>query len=114
MVLKSNQIKELKKILISKRDDLLKIVTRKKYRDLPDTETGDEIDNALQSVEKEILFELTNNEKVTLDNIEAALRKIEKKKYGICELCHKKIAYRRLKVMPWARYCIKCQNKAEK
>jgi DnaK suppressor protein len=111
--LKASQILELKKTLTSKRDDLLQMVIRKKHRDLPDVEVGDEIDSALHTVEKEILFELTNNEKVMLDTIESALRKIEINKYGYCELCEKKITYGRLKAMPWARYCIKCQSGSE-
>lgn len=111
--LKKSQIETLKKILIQKRDDLLRVVGHKKHG-LPDTEIGDEIDVALQTVEKEILFELTNNEKIMLDSIEAALRKIEKGKYGLCENCNKLIAFRRLKVIPWVRYCIRCQMSVEK
>ncbi|MFN3966111.1 MAG: TraR/DksA family transcriptional regulator [Endomicrobiia bacterium] len=112
--LTAKQIKELKAILIEKRNDLLSIVERKKHRDLPDIEIGDEIDTASMSVEKEMLFELTNNEKVMLDSIEAALRKIEKNKYGYCESCGKIINFSRLKTLPWARYCITCQEKFEK
>jgi len=112
--LTAKQVKELKKILNEKRNDLLNIVERKKHIELPDIEVGDEIDTASISVEKEMLFELTNNEKVMLDSIEAALRKIEKNKYGYCESCGKIINFRRLKTIPWARYCLSCQVKFEK
>ena len=111
--LKAKQLNELRKMLQEKREDLLKMVLRKKHQDLPDNEIGDEIDSALQTVEKEILFELTSNEKIMLDTIESALRKIEKKHYGTCELCGKNIKFGRLKAMPWARYCIICQTGAE-
>lgn len=107
------QTNQLKKVLVAKREDLLTVVTRKKHVELPSIEVGDEIDNASLTVERELLFELTNNEKIMLDAIEAALRKIEKGKYGLCELCHKYIPFNRLKVMPWARYCITCQEKIE-
>jgi DnaK suppressor protein len=112
--LTAKQIKELKKILNEKRNDLLNIVDRKKHKELPDVEVGDEIDTASMSIEKEMLFELTNNEKVMLDSIEAALRKIEKNKYGYCESCGKLITFGRLKTIPWARYCLTCQQKFEK
>jgi DnaK suppressor protein len=112
-ILSSAQFNELKKILTDKRDDLLQMVIRKKGRDLPDVEIGDEIDNAVHTVEKEILFELTNNEKMMLDTIEAAIRKSETNKFGLCEHCNKKIGFARLKAMPWARYCIKCQTGAD-
>jgi DnaK suppressor protein len=60
-----------------------------------------------------MMFEMTNGERIVLDDIEAALRKIEKGDFGVCESCHKKITSQRLKAMPWARYCIVCQTQTE-
>jgi DnaK suppressor protein len=74
---------------------------------------GDEADVATRSVEREMLFELTDSEKQTLDMIEASLRKIEKGVFGRCESCQQVIARLRMDVMPWARYCISCQAKQE-
>jgi len=42
-----------------------------------------------------------------LKNINLALNKIEKGKYGICEECGKKIQIKRLEACPEARFCIK-------
>lgn len=108
------ELEKYKKILTEKRDDLLQVVKAKKERDLTDVEIGDEIDSALQNVEKEMLFELADNEKVILDAIEAALRRIEKGTFGQCESCRGKIADARLNAIPWVRYCITCQSNAEK
>lgn len=46
--------------------------------------------------------------------LEAALRRIEKGTYGICEDCGDKIPPRRLEAFLAARLCIKCQSKAER
>jgi len=46
-----------------------------------------------------------------LKNINLALEKIKKGKYGICEKCKKPISAKRLKISPEARLCIKCQSK---
>lgn len=46
-----------------------------------------------------------------LRDINFALEKIKKGKYGICENCEKKIEEERLKVYPEARLCLKCQKK---
>ena len=46
-----------------------------------------------------------------LKNINLALEKIEKGKYGICEKCGKEIPIARLKVSPEARFCLKCSVK---
>ena len=104
---------KFKKLLIEKRDDLSKIVEAKKNQDLPTPSVGDEADQATQSLEKEILFELNDNERNMLDQIEAALRKMEKGAYGFCESCRKPIAMPRLKALPFARYCIACQGTME-
>jgi len=105
---------KIKKILQEKRDDLKSIVRRKRENDLTDVEVGDEIDTASATSEKEMIFELTDNEKVIIDGIEAALRRIEKGIYGKCESCGEGINAARLKAIPWVRYCIQCQEDTEK
>jgi len=105
---------KFKKILLEKRKDLASIVKSSKEHDLLDAEIGDEIDSATQNAEKEMLFELADNERVILDEIDLALRRIEKTTYGNCELCQSKIAPARLEALPWVRCCITCQKKAEK
>lgn len=46
---------------------------------------------------------------IRLKNINSALEKIKKGKYGICERCGQKISPQRLKIYPEARYCLKCK-----
>ena len=46
-----------------------------------------------------------------LKDINLALDKIKKDKYGICEKCGKKISQSRLTAYPEARTCAKCQKK---
>jgi DnaK suppressor protein len=108
------EIEKIRKILMEKRDDLLRLIKTKKQLDLQDVEIGDEVDSATQNIDKEMLFELADNEKAVLDAIDAALVKIEKGSYGSCENCRQKIAEPRLNAIPWVRYCITCQSNAEK
>lgn len=111
--LTDSQIQKFREILTVKRDELSKIVHKKKEEEIEDINTGDEADVATRSVEKEMLFELTDNENQTLEMVEAALRRIEKGVFGRCESCRKPIGKMRLEVMPWARYCIQCQAQQE-
>lgn len=46
--------------------------------------------------------------------LEAALRRVEKGTYGVCEECGEKIPPRRLEAFLAARLCIKCQSRAER
>lgn len=48
------------------------------------------------------------------EDVEAALRLIEKGKYGICERCGKEIPTERLEVRPDATLCVQCQAEVEK
>src|SRR5258708_5746428 len=111
--LPADQIQKFREILTRKRDDLLAIVQRKKEEEIEDVGVGDEADIAMHSVEKEMLFELTDSEKQTLDMVEAALRKIDKGVFGACESCLRAMPRMRLQLMPWARYCVDCQAEQE-
>jgi len=46
-----------------------------------------------------------------LKNINLALEKMEKGNYGKCEKCGEEISEERLKAVPEARFCLKCENK---
>lgn len=99
------------KALIKMRADILRLVEGNKSADMASVDVGDEADQATQSTERELLFELSDNERNSLDSVEAALRKIGTGVYGLCESCRKKISAPRLKAIPQARYCIECQAK---
>jgi DnaK suppressor protein len=108
------EMEKFKKQLLEKREDILRMIRSKKERDLRDVEVGDEIDSASQQEEKELLFEFADSERSMLDSIEAALRRIDKGTFGLCENCKEKVSDARLKAIPWVRYCINCQSDSEK
>ena len=103
----------LKKDLLEKREDLLKLVSRSNSTNSNTGIVGDEADLASDSLEKELTFELNDNERVMLDAIEASLRKFESDSFGKCESCKKNISKQRLNAIPFARFCIQCQAKNE-
>ncbi|RXJ60950.1 hypothetical protein CRV04_02595 [Candidatus Marinarcus aquaticus] len=49
-----------------------------------------------------------------LTEIDIALKKIEDKTYGICEMCDEQIGIKRLKIKPHAKFCIHCRPLYEK
>lgn len=110
--LAKGKVAPIRKQLLAMREDLMKTVRNQQVPE-SSSDTGDPVDQASQSIEKELLFELSDNERTTLDQIEAALRKIEKRTYGLCESCQKSIAKQRLDALPFARYCIGCQSSSE-
>ena len=42
--------------------------------------------------------------------VEEALDRLESGDYGICLACDEPIAEKRLQALPWARYCVKCEE----
>ena len=46
----------------------------------------------------------------TLKLIDAALDRMAAGEFGICLTCGEPISIRRLKAIPWAEYCIRCQE----
>ena len=46
--------------------------------------------------------------------IDDALQRIADKTYGICESCEGEIQLGRLKILPFTRLCVKCQEENEK
>ena len=70
------------------------------------------LEKAAEEVEEyEAKLPLEHALETRLKDIDSALIKIQKGKYGICEKCKELINLERLKVYPGARFCMKCQKK---
>jgi len=109
--LTSAKLKDIRAELVGMRDDILKTVRKQQVEEGVDN--GDSVDQASQSIEKELLFELSDNERGTLDMIEAAIRKVDNGTFGLCEATQKPIGRARLEAIPYARYSIEYQNQLE-
>ena len=57
--------------------------------------------------------ELYRNEQDILVQVEQALTRLDKGTYGICERCGSEIDFARLKAIPYASLCIRCQQRME-
>src|SRR6266850_5960729 len=105
-----------KKKLLNRRDELVRTITRteEEGRQADDDPTVDLADKAANSYTKEFLFGMTNTDRVILNQIEAALKRIDSDDYGVCANCQEELQQKRLDAVPWAKHCINCQEKAEK
>ena len=112
--LTATELKEIKKHLLQLKEEASARLKDKKTLDMPEAEVGDPIDDASRSIDKEILFELSGNAHNTIEQIEAALRKMDKGIYGTCEYCRQPIPKKRIKALPFARYCVNCQHTNER
>jgi DnaK suppressor protein len=82
-------------------------------KEAADEGSDDIVDRANNSYNREFMFLLSDSERQTLHLVERALARMEKGNYGACRNCGREIGPPRLQAVPWARYCIDCQELAE-
>ena len=75
--------------------------------------TQDIADKAANSYTKEFLFSLSNTERNLLQQVDAALVRIDGRRFGVCAACENDMNTKRLEAVPWARLCLPCQEKQE-
>jgi DnaK suppressor protein len=63
--------------------------------------------------EQEVTMSLLENDEQTLEEIAAALARIEAGAFGCCEECRKEIPPARLQALPYTRRCVECAREAE-
>ncbi|MFH9011761.1 TraR/DksA family transcriptional regulator [Streptomyces sp. NPDC017943] len=61
----------------------------------------------------EVHVKLAACARMVLTDVEAALRRMDEGRYGVCGLCRGPVAAERLAIVPQARYCGRCQQVRE-
>jgi DnaK suppressor protein len=117
-------LKDFKKIVLKKKEELLddlKHISDDTLRKSQKEASGDisgytyhMADVATDNYDREFSLGLASNERKSLYELDDALKRIEEGTFGICDVCKNPIAKIRLKAVPSARLCIKCQQKREK
>ena len=72
---------------------------------------SDEGDLSQQHHEEWIFLNRNTIDMKLLREISDALVRIEHGNYGVCLECEEPISAKRLEAVPWARYCVTCQEK---
>jgi len=105
-------LKQIKEKLIAERSLL---VGKLKGNDLSidDAEKPDPVDLAVRNYSKNVALAVSENESRQLLLIDEALLRIEDEEYGACQNCETQINPKRLAAIPWARYCLNCQELLE-
>jgi DnaK suppressor protein len=106
----------LRERLEKQRDEILSMYKQdlKAGQESADDGTEDIVDRANNAYNRELMFSLSDAERNTLLQIENALRRMDEGAYGRCANCGQNIAPARLDALPWARFCVDCQELAEK
>ena len=97
--------------LQSRLDELLRLSAGRE--DLQIEQLADPVDQVRSNTERDMAVETLNQQALSIQNIRAALERIEDGSYGCCERCDQQIPAKRLEALPWARMCVKCQSEIE-
>ena len=76
--------------------------------------TPDAIDEVQLAGERELAIRNLDRESNLLRNVKGALARIADGSYGVCLHCEEDIKPKRLDAVPWTKYCIKCQEAADR
>lgn len=110
------ELSEFRQLLLKKRSELVGDVNHMTTEALRDNQPGGPgnlsnvpihmADIGSDNYEQEFTLGLVATERQLLKEIDAALLRMEKGTYGLCEATHRPISKQRLRAQPWARYCI--------
>ena len=97
-------------ILLRKREELLASGQRRPEALAQSLQTPDEVEFAIRSAQQDLNAATMELRSRTLREVESALKRVAGGTYGECEACGEHISANRLKAIPWARYCLSCQE----
>jgi DnaK suppressor protein len=97
-------------LLLKKRQELLSSGGRRPEALAMSLQTPDEVEFAIRAAQQDLTAATLELRSRMLKEVENALRRVAGGSYGVCEGCGEEISAHRLKAIPWARYCLTCQE----
>jgi len=82
--------------------------------DIAIEKTPDAIDEVQLAGERDLAIRNLDRESSLLRNVRSALARIADDTYGVCMHCDEEIKPKRLEAVPWAKFCIRCQEAADR
>ena len=101
--------------LLARDKELVEEISRfeNEAREPRSPEVGDPADRAVSSEIKDIALEERSVAAETLNQVRAALKRIEGGTYGCCIDCGRQIEPARLEAVPWTPYCHRDQQRRD-
>jgi len=112
MVMTRSVLNKYKRMLEAKQAELSAGLRNRD--DIAIEKTPDAIDEGVFAGERELAITNLDRESAILRDIQAALSRLADGSYGTCLRCDAEIKTERLDAVPWARYCVVCQEAADR
>lgn len=106
------ELNKFRQILEAKQAELAALV--RKRDEIAIEKSPDAIDEVTRAAERELAIRNLDRESNLLRNVRAALRRLADGTFGVCAHCEEEISPKRLAAVPWAPFCIRCQEAADR
>lgn len=106
------ELNKYKAILEAKQSELSHGLRNRE--DIAIEKTPDAIDEVQLAGERELAIRNLDRESNLLRHVKGALSRIADGGFGVCMHCDEDIKTKRLEAVPWTKYCIRCQEAADR
>jgi RNA polymerase-binding transcription factor len=106
------ELNKYKEILEAKQAELAQVL---RNRDgITIEKSPDALDEVQNAAERELAIRNLDRDSILLRSVRAALARLNDGSFGMCLHCEEDISPKRLNAVPWAAYCIQCQELADR
>jgi DnaK suppressor protein len=106
------ELEKYKRVLEAKQVELS--AGLRKRDDIAIEKTPDALDEVQLAGERELAIRTLDRESNLLRQVRNALARVADGSYGTCLHCEEEIKPKRLDAVPWTKYCITCQEAADR
>lgn len=106
------ELNKLKDFLEKKQAELAGIIVNREGIEIE--KSPDALDEVQHAAERELAIRNLDRDSALLRNVRLALRRIQDGSYGVCMHCEEEISQKRLNAVPWAPFCISCQELSDR
>jgi len=106
--MKTSDVNEFWTLLMAKREEI--VGQSRRREDIWIVQSNELIEKVQLAGQREFAARALERDTKNLMQIDAALKRIDDGEFGICLDCGEAISPKRLAAMPWAGYCLHCQE----
>jgi DnaK suppressor protein len=104
-----NKTKDFRRVLEAKQNELLRGGGSDREEILIEN-AAEDFDRLQQQLNREVAIRNLDRESKLLKEVQAAMARLDDESFGTCLRCEEEIPEKRLQALPWAAYCVPCQE----
>ena len=106
--MKRAEVSEFRTLLMAKREEI--VGQSRRREDIWIVQSNEQIETVQLAGQREFAARTLERQTKNLMQIDAALKRIDRGEFGICLDCEETISPKRIAAVPWAGYCLHCQE----